>query len=109
MLMEKNASLEYQVKIKKTGEEFTVNPKEFLSKIQARQMSFQPDMILQFAHHLHQYYLQNGVGDTEIRVECYASLNGRGSQLLINPKVNLVQEKEGFHAKNWVNELKQFR
>ncbi|PWK20080.1 vitamin K-dependent gamma-carboxylase-like protein [Arcicella aurantiaca] len=106
MLMEKNASLEYHIKIKKTGEEFSVNPNDFLTKIQARQMSFQPDMILQFAHYLHQYYLENGIGDTEIRVECYASLNGRGSQLLINPNIDLVKEKEGFQPKTWVNELK---
>lgn len=106
MLMEKNASLEYHLKIKKTGEEFSVNPKDFLTKIQARQMSFQPDMILQFAHYLHQYYLENGIGDTEIRAECYASLNGRGSQLLVNPNIDLVKEKEGFQTKTWVNELK---
>jgi hypothetical protein len=106
MLMEKNASLEYHIKIKKTGEEFSVNPIDFLTKIQARQMSFQPDMILQFAHYLHQYYLENGIGDTEVRAECYASLNGRGSQLLINPNIDLVKEKEGFYPKTWVNELK---
>ncbi|MES2520426.1 MAG: HTTM domain-containing protein [Bacteroidota bacterium] len=106
MLMEKNASLEYHLKIKKTGEVFTVSPNDFLTKIQARQMSFQPDMILQFAHYLHQYYLENDIGDTEVRVECYASLNGRGSQLLINPNIDLVKEKEEFHTKTWVNELK---
>ncbi|MEA5461468.1 HTTM domain-containing protein [Arcicella sp. LKC2W] len=105
MLMEKNASLEYHIKIKKTGEEFSVKPNDFLTKIQARQMSFQPDMILQFAHYLHQYYLENGIGETEVRAECYASLNGRGSQLLINPNIDLVKEKEGFYPKTWVNQL----
>lgn len=106
MLMEKNASIEYHVKIKKTGETFSVRPIDFLTKIQARQMSFQPDMILQFAHYLHQYYLENGVGDTEVRAECYASLNGRGSQLLINPNVDLATQQDGFCAKSWVTELK---
>ncbi|MVM31497.1 HTTM domain-containing protein [Spirosoma sp. HMF4905] len=105
MLMEKNASLEYFVKVKKTGKEFTVKPIDFLTRIQARQMSFQPDMILQFAHYLHDYYLTNGVGDTEIRAECYASLNGRGSALLIDPTVDLAAEKEGFQEKNWINKL----
>ena len=106
MLMEKNGVVEYQVKIKKTGEVFTVKPADFLTPVQTRQMSFQPDMMLQFAHYLHQYYLDNGVGDTEIRAECYASLNGRGSQLLIDPNVDLVKESEGFRQKNWVTELK---
>ena len=98
--------VEYQVKIKKTGEVFTVKPADFLTPIQTRQMSFQPDMMLQFAHYLHQYYLDNGVGDTEIRAECYASLNGRGNQLLIDSNVDLVKESEGFRQKNWITELK---
>lgn len=105
MLMEKNASLEYRVKVKKSGEEFYVRPSEFLTRIQARQCSFQPDMILQFAHYLHQYYVENGLGDTEIRAECYASLNGRGSQLLIDPNVDLTKEHEGFMPKTWITKL----
>ncbi len=105
MLMEKNASLEYTVKVKKTGQEFTVNPSKFLTRIQARQMSFQPDMIVQFAHYLHDYYLENGIGDTEIRAECYASLNGRGSTLLVDPTVDLAKEKDGFQHKAWITTL----
>ena len=105
MLMEKNASIEYIIKVKKTGQEFTVKPSRFLTRIQARQMSFQPDMIVQFAHYLHQYYLKNGLGNTEIRAECYASLNGRGSALLIDPTVDLAKEKDGFQPKTWVTSL----
>ena len=105
MLMEKNASIEYVVKSRKTGTQFTVKPSKFLTQIQARQMSFQPDMILQFAHYLHDYYLKNGLGDTEIRAECYASLNGRGSALLIDPTVDLAKENEGFQEKTWINKL----
>lgn len=106
MLMEKNASIEYAIKVKKTGKEFTVKPIDFLTRIQARQMSFQPDMILQFAHYLHSYYLENGVGDTEVRAECYASVNGRGSALLVDPTVDLAKEKEGFLPKTWITKLK---
>ena len=105
MLMEKNASLEYVIKVKKTGQEFTVKPIQFLTRIQARQMSFQPDMIVQFAHYLHGYYLENGLGDTEIRADCYASLNGRGSALLVDPTVDLAREKDGFQRKTWITTL----
>lgn len=102
MLMEKNGVVEYQVKVKDTGKEFTIRPSDFLTKIQVRQMSFQPDMILQFAHYLHDYYLDAGMGETEIRAECYASVNGHGSQLLIDPTVDLVLQKESFLPKSWI-------
>ena len=102
MLMEKNASLEYEVKVADTGKSFTVKPEKFLTRIQARQFSFQPDMILQFAHILHQYYLENGVGETEIRAVCYASVNGHASKLLIDPTTNLVAQHDSFAPKDWI-------
>src|SRR5690606_40737210 len=52
MLMEKNGYVEYEVKVKETGETFGVHPSQFLTQKQVQQMSFQPDMILQFAHYL---------------------------------------------------------
>jgi hypothetical protein len=102
MLMEKNASLEFEVKVKESDKEFTVKPAQFLSRVQARQCSFQPDMILQFAHMLHDYYLKSGVGDTEIRAVCHASVNGHGSELLIDPNTDLVQQKDSFAPKEWI-------
>lgn len=102
MLMEKNASLEYEVTVKKTGEHFTVKPDKFLTRIQARQCSFQPDMILQFAHYLYDYYLETGLGETAVRATCYASVNGHASQLLIDPATDLALEKDGFAPKPWI-------
>ena len=102
MLMEKNASLEYEVKVKATGRQFSIKPGRFLTRIQARQCSFQPDMILQFAHYLHDYYMESGLGDTEIRAICYASVNGHASKLLIDPATDLALEKDGFAPKKWI-------
>lgn len=106
MLMEKNASLEYEVKVRKTGQQFTVKPNQFLTKIQARQCSFQPDMIVQFTHMLHRYYIESGVGDTEIRAVCYASVNGHASNLLIDPAVDLTKEEDSFMPKKWITDWK---
>lgn len=102
MLMEKNGILEYVVRVKDTGKEFLVNPSEFLTSRQVHQMSFQPDMILEFAHYLHTFYLESGVGDTEIRANCHVSLNGKPSRLLIDPHTDLAAQKTGWHHKNWV-------
>lgn len=104
MLMEKNGSVVFHVRVKDSGKEFSIQPADFLTPIQARQMSFQPDMILQFAHYLHSYYLKNDLGDTEIRAECYASVNGKGSALLIDPTVDLSREKDSFKNKTWITD-----
>lgn len=104
MLMEKNGSLEYVVRVKETGREFMVKPSEFLTPRQVYQMSFQPDMILQFAHYLHTHYLESGVGDTEIRANCYVSLNGRSSRLLVDPETDLATRKAGWNSKEWITE-----
>ncbi|WP_221392601.1 HTTM domain-containing protein [Dyadobacter sp. NIV53] len=106
MLMEKNASLEYEVKVMETGKQFTVKPAQFLTRIQARQCSFQPDMIIQFAHMLHDHYVKSGVGETEIRAVCYASVNGHQSNLLIDPEVDLAKEQDSFTAKKWITTWK---
>jgi hypothetical protein len=104
MLMEKNGSVEFFVRETATGKEFTVNPNQFLSPRQVVQMSFQPDMILQFAHFLKKHYRENGTGETEIRAHAYVSLNGKGSRLLIDPEVDLGSQKEGWSPKAWITE-----
>ena len=102
MLMEKNGYVEYEVKVKETGETFGVHPSQFLTQKQVQQMSFQPDMILQFAHYLRDYYQKVGLGETEIRVEAYVSLNGRGSRPLVDSSIDLAVEKEGWAHKKWI-------
>ncbi len=104
MLMEKNGTVEYLVRVKETGKEFLVNPSGFLTPRQVQQMSFQPDMILQFAHYLHAFYLESGIGDTEIRASCYVSLNGKSSRLLIDPDTDLAVQKAGWHHKDWITD-----
>lgn len=104
MLMEKNGAVEYTVKVKQTGNEFVVSPAEFLTPRQVAQMSFQPDMILQFAHYLHGYFVQKGLGETEIRATAYASLNGKASQLLIDPETDLAVQRSGWQHKSWITE-----
>lgn len=100
--MEKNGYVEYEVKVKETGETFGVHPSKFLTQKQVQQMSFQPDMILQFAHYLRDYYQKVGLGETEIRAEAYVSLNGRGSRPLVDSSIDLAVEKGGWAHKKWI-------
>lgn len=102
MLMEKAGYTQFKVVDGKTKKEIRVNNSDFLTTFQEKQMSFQPDFILEYAHILKKYYEKQGVTNPEIYVESYVALNGRLSQKYIDPNVNLANEKESFKPKNWI-------
>lgn len=102
MLVEKAGTAIFYVKDTQTGREGVVNNREFLNPTQEKQMSFQPDMILEFSHFLKRHYVEHGVHNPEVRAEVYATMNGRLGKLLIDPTVNLASVKEGFSHKSWI-------
>lgn len=102
MLMEKAGYTIFVVKDSKTGKEIHVNNSQFLTPIQEKQMSFQPDFILEYAHLLHDYYQNLGYNDPEVRAESYVALNGRLNQPYIDTKINLAKENESFKHKTWI-------
>jgi hypothetical protein len=85
-----------------TNEKIKVNNSNFLTDFQEKQMAFQPDFILEYAHILKKHYQKNGVNNPKVFAESYVALNGRLSRLYIDPKVDLAQEKETFKNKNWI-------
>jgi vitamin K-dependent gamma-carboxylase len=89
MLMEKTGSVEYQLREGPKGKIRRVQPKNYLTPFQLKMMSTQPDMILQFAHFLCQQELQKNKLKIAVYAEAFAALNGRPSQYLINPKIDL--------------------
>ena len=102
MLMEKAGYTTFNIKDSKTGREGEANLCQYLTANQQKMMATQPDMILQFAHFLDQEYRKQGIEDPEIRVDAYATLNGRGSRLFIDPSIDLSLQKESFAHKKWV-------
>jgi hypothetical protein len=102
MLMEKAGTATFFVKDSKTGKEGAVNNSEFLNLHQEKQMAMQPDMILQFAHFLADYYEKQGVTSPEVRAEVYVTLNGQPSQLFINPHLNLAKVQDTWQQKDWI-------
>jgi hypothetical protein len=106
MLMEKAGNATFYVKDSETNREGIVDNTEFLNTHQEKQMGMQPDMILQFAHFLGEYYEKQGVKNPQVRVEAWVTLNARPSQLLINPKVDLMKLQDGWQAKGWILPLK---
>ena len=90
-----------------TSSSITILNSDFLTEFQEKQMSFQPDMILEYAHYLGDQYLWFGEGD-EIQVfaDSFVALNGRKSQRFINNSVDLYSEKKSLRNKKWILTLK---
>jgi Vitamin K-dependent gamma-carboxylase len=102
MLMEKGGTAFFYVTDGRSGRRWEVENARFLTPLQERQMSTQPDMILQFAHHLHDTYQKKGIADPVITVEDYVTLNGGGSRLYIDSTVDLARQQESFLPKKWI-------
>jgi hypothetical protein len=102
MLVEKTGFVTFEVTEPASGRQWTVYPADYLTTQQEKQMAFQPDMILEFAHYLAQDLKAHGFGSVEVRAEAYVSLNGRPSHLLLDPTVDLVRQTNSLAPKEWI-------
>jgi hypothetical protein len=105
MLIEKKGFTEFKVVDSETSESFYVTNDKFLTEFQERQMSFQPDFILEYAHYIGDYYNKNGLNNVQVYAESFVTLNGRLSKRFIDPNVDLMKEKRGFSNKKWITNL----
>ena len=102
MLMEKAGYAQFRVVDRESGKSFYVNNGNFLTPFQEKQMSFQPDFILQYAHFLGDHFKEKGYEEVEIYVDSHVALNGRRSAPFINPRVNLLDHKNSFERKTFI-------
>ena len=102
MLVEKAGTATFTVTDRATGRSGMVDNAQFLNRHQEKQMSFQPDMILQYAHVLHDHYQQQGVADPIVTADVWVTMNGAPSRQLVDPTVDLSREHLGFHGNTWV-------
>ena len=109
MLMEKAGAAYFTVKEKDSGRRFEINNSEFLTPLQEKMMSTQPDMIVKYARYLADVYKKRGISDPEVNAEIYVTLNGARSQLFVDSTVNLAAQKTGWQHYNWVLPYKKTR
>jgi Vitamin K-dependent gamma-carboxylase len=102
MLMEKSGAAYFTVKDKETRQQYEVTNAVYLTALQEKMMSTQPDLILKYAHHLAKEYKKKGLQNPEIYAEVYVSLNGERSKLFIDSNINLVEQQPGWRHYNWV-------
>ncbi|NEQ53091.1 MAG: HTTM domain-containing protein [Leptolyngbya sp. SIO3F4] len=79
-----------------------LDPYDILPDWQVRKMASRPDMILQLSHILAKDLSGNNKGSIEVRAEAFASLNGREEEQLIDPKVDLVKERQSLLPAKWI-------
>lgn len=102
MAREKNGAVTFIVKQRETGREWHVTPRRYLTRLQEREMSVQPDLLLQLAKHIARDFQAKGHGRVQVFADALVSLNGRPAQRFIDPKVDLTAVDEGLADKPWI-------
>ena len=101
-LRDKKANPYFTVRVPEKRLSWRVWPEAFLLPHQTS-MRTEPDMILQFAHYLEQFWRENyGFDDVEVRVRACASLNGRPAALLIDPDRDLTNVRRSLRPADWI-------
>ena len=101
MLIDKVGYAQFKL-INEDGSKFYVSNSDFLTPFQEKQMSTQPDFILEYAHHLKDIYKKRGYLVKEINVESYVALNGREGRAFIDPDENLLEHELSLAHKPWI-------
>ncbi len=102
MLIEKMGYTNFKIVDAETNNYFYVDNQKFLTPLQEKQMSFQPDFILEYAHYLGDHFKKQGHKNIQVFAESYVALNGRLSQPFIDKSIDLYKEKESWKHKNWI-------
>lgn len=101
MLMEKAGWMTFYV-VDELGREKMVDLKPWLTPNQEKMISTQPDMLVQLAQHIKSEYELLGEGTVKVRAEVWVSLNGRRSQLFLDPFTDLSAEVNDGSARDYV-------
>lgn len=102
MVRAKGGSITFIVRDKQSGKTYHVSPRAYLTALQESEMSSQPDLILQLAHHIRADFERRGVGPVEVHADARVSLNGRRGAPLVDPSVDLGRVSDGLGRATWV-------
>lgn len=102
MCREKNGSITYVVSSKSKGRTVYVEPRRYLTDRQEKELSSQPDLVLQLGHHVAEEFGKKGWSDVEVRADAFVSLNGRSAIPMVDPTVDLAAVEDGFATARWI-------
>ena len=98
MIAEKTGYAEFHAVDPATGQHRRIVTRDYLTPRQERMMAQDPQLIRAFAQHLSSELKSRGELNVRIKVQAYASLNGRPSQPIISPDVDLA----GLVSSGWI-------
>ncbi|OAV45037.1 HTTM domain-containing protein [Lewinella sp. 4G2] len=90
MLMEKAGYVSYRLVNPETGRSRTVEPSQYLTTFQNKQLATQPDFLLEFAHFLAEREAKRTGTVPQVYVDSFVALNGRRSQPYLRSDIDLV-------------------
>lgn len=111
MLIEKVGYCTFYVSPENNSLRKVVEPADYLTEQQCKQMATQPDMILQFAHFLRDEYKDKTfiegndtiqMGDPKVFVDARVALFNQGSRLFVDPDVNLAAQPYNLLNRSWI-------
>lgn len=100
MIREKHGSVMFVARFA-DGRELQVPPNNYLTWRQEREMSGQPDLVLQLARHIGSELHAKGYRDFALHAITRVSLNGRVPIAMIDPAVDLLSVRD-IGARDWV-------
>ena len=101
-LRDKQGVAKFTVIEKATGEEWEVDLFEYLTTIQRARVATRPEMAMEFARYIADEIVTTGSESVEVRVWSLVSLNGRKPRLLLDPEVNLAEERITIAPYRWI-------
>lgn len=104
MVRAKGGDTTFVVRDPSRNRTFHISPRTYLTDTQESEMSSQPDLILQLAHHIQKDLSQRARSGApvEVYVDSRVSLNGRRSQPMIDPTVDLTKVRDGLASAHWI-------
>ncbi|MEM6961605.1 MAG: HTTM domain-containing protein [Myxococcota bacterium] len=102
MVREKNGSVMYRVLYDGSTRERLIAPSRYLTAHQEREMSGQPDLILQLAHQIRDDLQDRGHRNVQVRVHALVSLNGRPARPMVDPQIDLSKVSDGLMPATYV-------
>ena len=97
MIVERRGSVSYRLRDAQ-GRVREASPSEELTALQTAMMATQPDLILQYAHHLHRAHPEA----IAIYADAFVSTNGQPQCRLVDPDVDLAAEEDSIFGFDWV-------
>ena len=102
----KRYKLDFLLHDKEQQKKILIRNRDFFTPLQIEVMATDPDKILQGAHHIAEKYLETHESEQiAVTVRSRLRLNGRKSQFLIDPEVDLLTQGRTFKHKDWVMPL----